>query len=78
VEVYPEPDKLGRQFKYAAAAGVRHVAIIGGDERARGVVTVKDMTSGEQLAVPRAGVGQWFSAGAAHAEPAPSGPEDQE
>ncbi|CAN5825059.1 histidine--tRNA ligase [soil metagenome] len=78
VEVYPEPDKLGKQFKYAAAAGVRHVAIMGGDERARGVVTVKDMTSGQQRAVPRAGIGRWFSAGAAHQEVAPSGSEDQE
>ena len=54
VEVYPEPDKLGKQFKYAAAAGVPRVAIMGGDELARGVVTIKDMRTGEQSAVPRA------------------------
>ena len=54
VEVYPEPDKLGKQFKYAAAAGVPRVAVLGGDEIARGVVTIKDMRTGEQSPVPRA------------------------
>jgi len=54
VEVYPEPDKLGKQFKYAAARGVRYVLVVGADERARNEVTVKDMTSGDQTSVPRA------------------------
>jgi histidyl-tRNA synthetase len=57
VDVYPEPDKLGRQFKYAAAIGVPRVAILGSDERASGVVTIKDMRTGEQTAIPRAEVG---------------------
>ena len=39
----PEPDKLGKQFKYAAARGDPFVAVLGGDERARGEVTIKDM-----------------------------------
>ena len=54
VEVYPEPDKLGKQFKYAAARGVRYVLVVGADERARNEVTVKDMTTGDQTSVPRA------------------------
>jgi histidyl-tRNA synthetase len=53
VLVYPEPDKLGKQFKYAAAAGVPRVAILGADERAGGFVTIKEMQSGEQTQVPR-------------------------
>ena len=53
VEVYPEPDKLGKQFKYAAARNVKLVTVVGGDERARGEVTVKNMVTGEQLAVAR-------------------------
>ena len=53
MEVYPEPDKLGKQFKYAAASGVAYVAVVGGDERAQGVVTVKDMKTGEQTQVRR-------------------------
>jgi histidyl-tRNA synthetase len=54
VEVYPEPDKLGKQFKYAAAAAIARVAVLGADERARAVVTIKDMRTGEQQAIPRA------------------------
>ena len=56
VDVYPEPDKLGKQFKYAASRGVRFVTIAGADERARGEVTVKNMETGEQSAVKRDGV----------------------
>jgi histidyl-tRNA synthetase len=56
VDVYPEPDKLGKQFKYAAATGVAKVAIVGSDERAAGVVTIKDMRTGEQTQIPRAQV----------------------
>jgi histidyl-tRNA synthetase len=54
VEVYPEPDKLGKQFKYASAAAIARVAVLGADERARGVVTIKDMRSGQQQPIPRA------------------------
>jgi histidyl-tRNA synthetase len=53
VDVYPEPDKLGKQFKYAATTGVPRVAVLGSDERAAGVVTIKDMRTGEQMQVPR-------------------------
>jgi histidyl-tRNA synthetase len=62
VEVYPEPDKLGKQFKYAAAIEVRHVVVVGSDERARGVVTVKNMKTGEQTPVPRRELQWWFAA----------------
>jgi histidyl-tRNA synthetase len=54
VDVYPEPDKLGKQFKYAASRGARFVVVAGEDEAARGEVAVKDMASGEQRSVPRA------------------------
>jgi histidyl-tRNA synthetase len=53
VDVYPEPDKLGKQFKYASANGVRLVAVFGPDERAQGVITVKDMNTGEQRQLSR-------------------------
>jgi len=69
VEVYPEPDKLGKQFKYASARGLRFVTVVGGDERAAGQVTIKDMTSGEQIAVPRAEVASWLSARTARGSP---------
>jgi histidyl-tRNA synthetase len=53
VEVYPEPDKLGKQFKYASSRNVRFVAIAGDDERAQGKVSIKDLRSGDQQTVPR-------------------------
>ena len=51
VEVYPEPDKLGKQFKYASSRHVSFVVIEGDDERAAGVVAIKDLRSGEQTSV---------------------------
>ena len=53
VDLYPEADKLGKQFKYASSVGVPFVAVIGEEEQAKGLVGVKDMESGEQQAVPR-------------------------
>ena len=53
VEAYPEPDKLGKQFKYASSRNVPFVAIEGDDERAAQTVAIKDMRSGDQTAVPR-------------------------
>jgi histidyl-tRNA synthetase len=53
VEIYPEADKLGKQFKYASSRHVPLVAIEGDDERARGEVAIKDLRSGEQTAVKR-------------------------
>ena len=53
VDVYPEADKLAKQFKYAGSTNVPFVAVAGEDERARGQVTIRDMRSGDQTAVPR-------------------------
>jgi histidyl-tRNA synthetase len=63
IEVYPEPDKLGKQFKYAAAAGISKVAVLGADERASGVVTIKDMASGTQRTFPRSELPARLAAG---------------
>jgi histidyl-tRNA synthetase len=54
VELYPEPDKIGKQLKYAASRQVPFVAVVGDDERAQGTVSLKDLRSGAQQAVPRA------------------------
>ena len=53
VDVYPEADKLGKQFKYASSRHVPFVAVVGDDERARGEVAIKDLRSGEQTTVRR-------------------------
>jgi histidyl-tRNA synthetase len=54
VEVYPETDKLGKQFKYASSRGIRFVTVLGADERAAGVVTVKNLETGTQESLGRA------------------------
>ena len=77
VEVYPEPDKLGKQFKYAAAAGIPRVAVLGADERASGVVTIKDMTSGKQKSFPRGELPERLAAGADEALAVVTAPSEQ-
>jgi histidyl-tRNA synthetase len=52
-EWYPEPSRLGKQFKYADRYGIPAVAILGPDESAAGSVTLRDMRSGEQSTTPR-------------------------
>ena len=44
--------KLGRQLKWASDQGARWALIYGGTEQEAGTVTVRDMDSGEQAAVP--------------------------
>ena len=50
--------KLGRQLKWASDAGARFCLIYGRAEQAEGQVTVRDMTSGEQTAVPSGELGE--------------------
>jgi len=52
-EIHLEPAKLARQFKYADRAGIRFAVVMGSDEKAEGVVTVKDLGTGEQTRIPR-------------------------
>lgn len=47
-EVYPDPAKPKKQFKYANDKGIPFVLIQGEDEVSKGVWQVKDMRSGEQ------------------------------
>jgi histidyl-tRNA synthetase len=56
VDLYPEADKLGKQFKFASSRGIPFVAIVGEDERARLEVAIKDMRSGDQQSVKREAV----------------------
>ena len=58
VDVYPDPDKLGKQLKYAASRTVPLVVIVGDDERAAATVTIKDLRSGGQDVIPRAEAGR--------------------
>jgi histidyl-tRNA synthetase len=53
VDLYPEAEKMGKQFKYASEHGMPLVTVVGDDERARGEVAIKDMRTGEQSSVKR-------------------------
>jgi histidyl-tRNA synthetase len=53
VDLYPEADKIGKQFKYASTRGIPFVAVLGDDERGRGEVAIKDLRSGEQRSIKR-------------------------
>jgi histidyl-tRNA synthetase len=66
VEVYPDADKLGKQFKYAVTRKAGYVAILGADERARGEVTIKNMKTGEQASVPRVAAASHLAPRASH------------
>ena len=50
-ELYPDQVKMAKQFKYADDKGIAYVAIIGETELKQGIVTVKDMKTGEQKAI---------------------------
>jgi histidyl-tRNA synthetase len=60
VDLYPESDKLGKQFKFASLRSVPFVAVIGDEERAKGEVAVKDMRTGEQHEVKRGEVAEFI------------------
>ena len=47
-ELYPEPAKLKKQMKYANDKHIPYVVLAGEEERAKGVVTLKNMISGDQ------------------------------
>ena len=51
---YPETAKLPRQFKYADRLRIRFVLVLGPDEVASSKVTIKDLSTGHQLIIPRA------------------------
>jgi len=61
--------KLGRQLKWASDSGARWCLIYGSTEDAAGTVTVRDLDSGEQAAVPPGGLTSYL-AGLGPARPA--------
>jgi histidyl-tRNA synthetase len=62
VEVYPEADRLGKQFKYASGRRLPFVAIVGDDERARGQVSIKDLRTGDQQTLMRGEIAPYLAA----------------
>jgi histidyl-tRNA synthetase len=55
VDVYPEADKIGKQFKYASERNIPNVVVAGDDELAQGTVKIKNMRTREEKTVPREG-----------------------
>ncbi|GAA3927778.1 histidine--tRNA ligase [Hymenobacter algoricola] len=47
-ELYPEPAKLAKQFKYADGKGVAYVLLQGSEERAAAVFKLKDLRTGQE------------------------------
>jgi histidyl-tRNA synthetase len=56
------PKKLGKQLQRADRLEIPYVLIMGGDEAARGVVTVKEMEVGREQAESVAGHEEWKEA----------------
>ncbi len=48
-EVFPEPGKLKKQFRYADQKKIPFVVLAGEDEIKKGILTVKNMKTGEQI-----------------------------
>jgi histidyl-tRNA synthetase len=53
VVTYPEPDKLGKQFRHADRIGSRIAVILGPEEIAKNMVAVKNLATRDQKEVPR-------------------------
>jgi len=51
--LYPDADKIGKQFKYASEKSIPYVLVLGPDEISTGSVTVKNMSSGTQITVKK-------------------------
>jgi histidyl-tRNA synthetase len=51
-EIYPEPVKLKKQLDYANKKQIPFVALAGKEEIASGMITLKNMKTGEQQPVP--------------------------
>lgn len=50
-EIYPDNSKMKKQMGYANAKGIAYVALAGDNEIAKGMVTLKNMMTGEQKLV---------------------------
>jgi histidyl-tRNA synthetase len=55
-ELYMQDKGLGKQFDYANKKGIPLVVVAGPDEVAQGVVKIKQLASGQEVTVERAGV----------------------
>ncbi|MBS1584293.1 MAG: histidine--tRNA ligase [Bacteroidetes bacterium] len=47
-EIYPDPAKFDKQMKYANKRGIAYVLLPGDEEREKGMVSIKNFTTGKQ------------------------------
>jgi histidyl-tRNA synthetase len=60
VDLYPEPDAYGKQFKYAEQRQIRYALLLSPREVEAGVVAVRDLMSREQEDVGLEQVAAWI------------------
>lgn len=49
--LYPDEEKIGKQFKYASTKNIPFVALIGSNEAVNNEVTIKNMSNGDQKTI---------------------------
>jgi histidyl-tRNA synthetase len=60
VDLYPDQDRYGRQFKYGEERQIRYAALISPREIEAGVVAIKDLVGGEQIDIAAGEVAAWL------------------
>lgn len=61
VDLYPDVDRYGRQFKYAEDRRIRYALLLSPREIDADVVAVKDLVTGDQTDVPRVELEEWLT-----------------
>ncbi|MBX3011911.1 MAG: histidine--tRNA ligase [Caldilineaceae bacterium] len=61
VDLYPDLDRYGRQFKYAEERRIRYAVLVSPREVEANVVAVKDLVSGEQIDVAAPTIAAWLT-----------------
>ncbi len=61
IDLYPDADGYGKQFKYATGRGIRYALLLGSRELEAGVVAAKDLDSGDQVDVALDEIVSWLS-----------------
>jgi len=61
IDLYPDADGYGKQFKYATGRDIRYALLLGARELERDVVAVKDLDSGDQEDVPSGEIVSWLN-----------------
>jgi len=60
-DIYPSPSKMNKMMKYANAISAPYVIVLGESERKTGTFRLKNMETGDQVELDKAGLIQKFS-----------------